>query len=235
MTARRPDSTSLKRRSCCGYGLARIYELIDSGQLRAYKVDKRIRLRPVDVEQYRAPPPGGVISSGVGAGWRGDPRSARLRTPNRWRHRWTQQSEGHCARPVWRRRCGGPRPGRARWIRESCRVGWGVWLTYQPQLTHRVYVNYGWHMSPFRPKARHAGVDQAVSRAVAYHSELQKLERKRDRLLVLRGTAIARALDRGATLRELGDRLGITAEAVRKMALAHRAKAVEHRSPPSNK
>jgi excisionase family DNA binding protein len=30
-----------------------VYELIDGGQLAAYKVGKRIRLRSVDVEAYR--------------------------------------------------------------------------------------------------------------------------------------------------------------------------------------
>jgi FixJ family two-component response regulator len=74
-------------------------------------------------------------------------------------------------------------------------------------------------VSPFQPKTRQAGVDQAVSRVVSRQRDLRELDRKYQHLVALRAKAVAGALARGATLRELADKLGVTPEAVRKMAM----------------
>jgi len=64
---------------------------------------------------------------------------------------------------------------------------------------------------PFTDKPRSPAVDQAVAEVVALHEQIV-----RDPKVGRRAVAIRRALDQGATLREIGRALSVSPETVRR-------------------
>jgi DNA-directed RNA polymerase sigma subunit (sigma70/sigma32) len=71
---------------------------------------------------------------------------------------------------------------------------------------------------PFKPKPRQRGVEKAIQAAVSAHEALQQLEDQSRQLASTRAQAINDALAKGATLRELGERLGLSGERVRQLS-----------------
>lgn len=71
---------------------------------------------------------------------------------------------------------------------------------------------------PFKPKPRAGDVDRRIAEAIASVKAVEDHDRHRKDLVSARAEAITRALEAGATLQELGERLGITAGRVRQLS-----------------
>ena len=73
---------------------------------------------------------------------------------------------------------------------------------------------------PFRHKERAEDIDAAIEAVLTADERLREHDDARRVLLEARAEAIRSALDKGATLAELGEKFGLTASRVRQMSLA---------------
>jgi hypothetical protein len=69
----------------------------------------------------------------------------------------------------------------------------------------------------FTRKGRAPDVDEAIARAKSLHEELGAMMALQNGIALWRAEAIRQALDKGASLRELAQALGVSIEGVRKM------------------
>lgn len=76
-------------------------------------------------------------------------------------------------------------------------------------------------MNPYRRPPLGPAAEQAIREMVKRHGELTKLRQAGDKAATARTVAVKAALAAGASLREVGDALGMTGEAVRQMVSKH--------------